>query len=182
MSNKPRNQWIAWALVSALAIGLAGCGGGGDGDGDGEVALNSSRLTSITVYLSSEAPPQEGLGSTYSVWGVNEDGVDDDVLIGTSDASGTTFSGDYDAYAIVTDEMNNIHLDAVKGSNGKYYVDFTTPELELTTGNTDVIATPTQLSYEFGNAPDNKGTSVGINLDGKYEGGFVLLNRRGFAK
>lgn len=173
-------RWMSWALASTLALALAGCGGGGDDDGgDNEPVLNASRLTSITVYLSSEPAVQEGLGSTYTVWGEN-DGADA-ILIGTSDKT-ATFEGDYDGYYVQTDASNNIHLDAVKGSNGKYYIDVTTPELVLTLGNTDAITTPTLVSYEFANAPDNKGTSVGILFDNGYEGGYVRLDRRGFTQ
>jgi len=182
------------AIVTCLtlaAVVFTACGGSSSdsasGSSNDSLGINATPIDSISVYIL-DNNNTNGIGTTYEVYGLVSvptpySGFNSSMgtFLGSSDTNATfTDTTAYNFYVIVTDNNNRIYLDAVRGSNDKYYIPYTTSEVAYVGNNTDVVFSPTGVTYSFANKPDTQGTSIGNDIAGSYVGGSVVLDARGF--
>ena len=181
---------IMISLLAFTTLFFSACGGGDSGSTSSSPSqgINSTPITSISVVIL-DNNNTNGRGTTYSVYGLSSvtnpyDGnYSSGTLLGSSDVNATFTSTSpiaHNYYAIVTNSNNRVYLDSVKGSNGKYYIPYTTSEVAFIGSNVDVTITSTGVSHNYGNKPDTNGTSIGKVIAGSYQGGSLILDYRGF--
>ena len=181
---------VLGTILSFTTLLMSGCGGSDDSTSPSEsLGINSTPIDSISVVIM-ENNNSNGLGTTYEVYGltnfdssVNYNGFDSSMgtLLGSSDTNATfTDSTAYDYFAIVTDNNNRIYLDSVRGSNGKYYIPYTTSEVVFIGSNVDVEITSSGITYNYAGKADAKAGSIGKEITGSYFGGSLILDARGF--